>query len=58
MFRRLRSNAGQTTAEYMGALLIVAAIIGVFALTDIGAGPGPVDALRIAARRADHDPLA
>jgi hydroxymethylpyrimidine/phosphomethylpyrimidine kinase len=28
------------------------------ALTDIGAGPGPVDALGIAARRADHDPLA
>ena len=28
------------------------------ALTDVGAGPGPVDALGIAARRADHDPLA
>ena len=33
---RLRSSAGQTTTEYVGVLLIVAVVIGAFAVTDIG----------------------
>src|ERR1700761_4942895 len=32
----MRSETGQTAAEYLGALLIVAALIGVLALTDVG----------------------
>ena len=36
MLRRLRSETGQTAAEYLGALLIVAVVIGAVALTDIG----------------------
>ena len=36
MLRRLRSNAGQTTAEYLGAMLVVSVVIAAVALTDIG----------------------
>jgi hypothetical protein len=36
VLKRLRSEAGQTASEYMGALLIVSAIIGLLALTDVG----------------------
>jgi pilus assembly protein Flp/PilA len=34
--RRLRHDAGQTAAEYMGVLLVVSVIIAAVATTDIG----------------------
>jgi hypothetical protein len=36
MLKRLRSEAGQTAAEYMGVLLIVAAIIAAVTLSSVG----------------------
>ena len=36
MFRRGRATTGQTTAEYLGVLLIVSAVIAAVVLTDIG----------------------
>src|ERR1700754_3044197 len=36
MLKRLRSDAGQTAAEYMGVLLLVAAIIAAIVLTPVG----------------------
>jgi len=36
MLKRLRSEAGQTAAEYLGGLLIVCVVIAAVALTDLG----------------------
>ena len=36
MTSRLRSSAGQSTSEYLGALLIVSVVIAALALTDLG----------------------
>ncbi|MPZ86775.1 MAG: hypothetical protein GEU81_01655 [Nitriliruptorales bacterium] len=34
--QRLRRESGQTAAEYLGIVVVVAVIIGVLATTDIG----------------------
>lgn len=36
MFTRLRSEAGQTAAEFLGILLLVGTVIAAVALTGIG----------------------